>query len=207
MADILDDAREAVRQERMLALVKRYGALVLLATIVLIIGIIGWQMWQSKQRAAADVASVAYFDALEKLQAGDKAAAEAALAAIAADGPKGYRTIAALQLAAQKAEAGKTAEAIADYQNIAKHGDDPAFRELAVLLAAQLEGKNVPSTDGVWRLSALELQGINQLIAKEYAKAKESFVKISTDPVAPSGLRQRAVELILYTTYLEDNAT
>jgi hypothetical protein len=63
----------------------------------------------------------------------------------------------------------------------------------------------MPSTKGVWRFSALGLQGIKQLQAKEYAPAKESFTKISTDPATPQGLRQRAAELILYTTYLEDN--
>lgn len=204
MVDILDEAREAVQQEQMLALVKKYGSFVILLTAAIIAIIIGWQMLQAAQRKAQYKTSIAYFDALEKLQSGDVAGGKAALAALAKDAPKGYKTIAQLQLAAQKVEAGKTKEAIADYQEIEKNGD-PAFRELATLLIAELTDGPVENTTGVWRFSALELQGLKHLQAKEYAKARESFTKISTDPLTPQGIRQRAADLILYTTYLEDN--
>ena len=204
MVDILDEAREAVQQEQMLALVKKYGSLVVMLTVGVIVAIIGWQMWKASERKAQYKASIAYFDALEKLQAGDKKGAAEALSAIVKNAPKGYKSIAQLQLAAQKVEAGKVKEAIADYEAIEKTGD-PAFRELATLLIAELTDGPVENTKGVWRFSALELQGLKYLQAKEYAKARESFTKISTDPVTPQGIRQRATDLILYATYLEDN--
>ena len=205
MVDILDEAREAVQQEQMLALVKKYGSLIILLTAGIIVCIIGWQMWNAAQRKAQYKTSIAYFDALEKLQSGDVAGGKAALAAIAKDAPKGYKSIAQLQLAAQKVEAKKLKEAIADYQEIEKNGD-PAFRELATLLIAELTDGPVENTTGVWRFSALELQGLKYLQAKQYAKARESFTKISTDPTTPQGIRQRATDLILYATYLEDNS-
>ena len=204
MVDILDEAREAVQQEQMLALVKKYGAFVILLTVGVIVGIIAWQMWQAAQRKAEYKTSIAYFDALDKLQAGDKKGGEAALMALMEDAPKGYKSIAALQLAAQKVEDGKIKEAVADYEEIEKNGD-PAFRELATLLIAELTDKPIDNVKGVWRFSALELQGLRYLQAKEYPKARESFAKISTDPTTPQGLRQRAADLILYTNYLEDN--
>ena len=205
MVDILDEAREAVQQEQMLALIKKYGSLIIMATVAGIIFIIGWQMWQASKRKAEYKTSVAYFDALEKLQSGDAEGGKAVLLAISKDAPKGYRSIAALQLAAQKVEAWKVKEALADYQAIEKNGD-PAFRELATLLIAQLTDGPIENTAGVWRFSALELQGLKHLQAKQYAKARESFTKISTDPLSPQGLRQRAADLILYATYREDNA-
>lgn len=203
MVDILDEAREAVQQERMLALLKKYGAMMILGTVVIVIAIIGWQMWQAHQTKAALATSQEYFDALEQLQAGNQGATETTLKSIIENGSSGYKTLAALQLAAEKILAGKKDEAIALYSELEKDGSDKAFRELGALLLAQHKNEKIENTKGVWRFSALEMQGLQQLEAKEYAKARESFTMISTDPATPQSLRQRAADYLLYAAYLE----
>ena len=203
MVDILDEAREAVQQERMLALLKKYGAMILLGTVVIVVAIIGRQMWQAHQTKAALATSQQYFDALEQLQAGNQGAAEATLKSIIENGSGGYKTLAALQLAAEKILAGKKDEAIALYSEVEKNGADTSLRELGGLLLAQHQNKKIENTKGVWRFSALEMQGLQQLEAKEYTKARDSFTMISTDPSTPQSLRQRAADYLLYTAYLE----
>ena len=205
MVDILDEAREAVQQERLLALLKKYGSLMILGTIVVIVAIIGRQMWQAHQTNAALATSQQYFDALEQLQAGNQGAAEATLTTILKEGASGYKTLAALQLAAEKMATGKKDEAIALYSDVERNGDDKALRELGELLLAQHKGDTIKNTNGVWKYSALELKGLQQLQAKEYTKARESFTIISTDPTTPQNLRERAANYIVYTTYLEEN--
>lgn len=203
MVDILDEAREAVQQERMLSLLKKYGAMIILGTVVVVIAIIGQQMWKAHQIKAALETSNQYFDALEQLQAGNQGAAETTLKSIIENGSGGYKTLAALQLAAEKTLAGKKDEAIALYTDVEKNGADKALRELGGLLAAQHKNEKVENTTGVWKFTALEMQGLQQLQAKEYAKARESFTMISMDPATPQNLRQRAADYLLYTSYLE----
>lgn len=203
MVDILDEAREAVQQERMVAMLKKYGSVIILSTVVVVIAIVGWQMWKAHQTNAALATSQQYFDALEQLQAGNQGAAETTLNTIIENGSDGYKTIAMLQLAAEKMLAGKKDEAIALYNKVEKEAADKAFRELGALLAAQHKGEAIQKTDGVWKFTALEIQGLKQLEAKEYAKARESFTTISTDPATPQSLRERAADYLVHTDYLE----
>lgn len=213
MADILDEARDAWKQERLIALFKTYGIYLAAAGVALIVAVAGWQWWQGRETRAAKAASYDYFMALEAVRAGNAEEGAAKLKAVA-DGSSSYAQLAALLHAGMLAGDKKTAEAIAEYHAIADSGADRAVRDLALLQASALElptdeAKALENLDTLsksgrpWRMSALEIKAFHLLQKKEYAKSREAFMVISTDPQAPSQLRSRAADMLLYLDQLE----
>lgn len=213
MADIFDEARASWKQERMIALLKTYGGYLAAVGVALIIGVASWQWWQGREARAAKAASYDYFMALEAVRAGNVAEGGAKLAAVA-DGNSSYAPLAALLHAGMLAGEKKTEEAIAQYHAIADSGADRAMRDLALLQASALElptaeEKALKNLDALsksgrpWRMSALEITAFHLLNKKDYPKSREAFMVISTDPEAPSQLRTRAADMLLYLDQLE----
>jgi len=84
---------------------------------------------------------------------------------------------------------------------------DPAYRDLAKLLAAQYELKDgdpkaviarvapLTSATSPWHPTALELMALAQLKAGNKAEARAVYQRIADDLAAPQGLRARAAEM------------
>lgn len=198
------EVTEEVRNERMSALARRYGPLVA-AVVLLAVGAAAVWSWFEQQ---AQVAAAARGAALMEAPLDDPASAAGLVETI--DGPAAV--IARLRLARTQAEAGETEAAVETYRAIASDGSaQPAYADLAALMAARLEAQVRPAEeviltlspladiDGPYRLLATELRAAIQLNAGATAEAHRDLRTILTDPAATEGLVARARELLIAT--------
>ncbi|GLR67993.1 hypothetical protein GCM10010909_26740 [Acidocella aquatica] len=216
MVDIFDEVSEDLRNERAVALAKRYGGLLLLAMLAVLAGV-GWQQfhawYQQQQNNKAATAYLALTKPLDDAGTGltsDQALAGAkSLTDFAAGAPEGYRTLADLRAAALYANAGQATQAEGLWNNVADDGSaDPLLRGLANLLWAQHALGNAPDGDVLARLQPLtadtnayhglarETQALVYLHEGKNDLAKALLAQIAADPGSPDGVRNRAEGLL-----------
>lgn len=208
MSDIFQEIDEELRRENFAKLWQRYGVYVVAAAVVVVLvvaGSMGWRQYQLHQRQAE---GERYATALDLARQGkDKDAAEI-FTGLARQAGGGYAALARLEEAAIKGRSGDVAGAVALYNAVAADGSvDPAFRDMATLLAAQYELKDgdpkaiiarlAPLTDAAspWHPTALELTALAQLKAGNQAEALAIYRRLADDLEAPTGLRARAAEI------------
>jgi hypothetical protein len=210
VTDIFREVEEDLKRDKALQLWHRYGKYVIafaVATVVMTAAIVGWQNYRESQRAAD---GRAFAHAMELVNKGDVPAASAAMTDIANRGG-GYHVLAQLQQAGLKLRAGDRAGAAAIYDKIAADGDEgQAFRDLATILSAlttlntadpsAIDKKLQPllAADAPFRPSALELEGLLALKVGDLKTAKQTFQELADDAGAPSGLRQRATQILAW---------
>lgn len=203
--DVFREVEEELRRERLKALWDRYGALFMAAALAIVLGVAGykgWQYWTAYQAAAA---GSKYDSAVKLVEEGKTDEATQALETMTVSGPSGYRGLARFRLAAQKAKAGKKAEAAQLYDDLAGDSSiDGVLQSFARIRSAMLnldtadftEIKNrlndLTGADSPWRHSARELMGLAAYKAGKTQEAQGLFNQILGDPVTPQGLRQRA---------------
>jgi hypothetical protein len=209
VADIFDEVEEDLRAERMKRLLARYGGLlvgVMLLVVAGVAGLQGWRWWQG--RAAGQVAET--YLAVNKTAAEPGADAKAAadrLTAIAAEAPAGYRTLARLRAAALKAEAGDTAGALAQWEEVARDGSiEPLYRDLATVMwglhslqdgdPAAIESRLAPLADGPWHASVQEVRALAAMKRGAKDEAHQLLTALAADNAVPQGLRDRAGRLL-----------
>ncbi len=216
MVDIFDEVEEDLRAERAQRLLKRYGALMVAAVLLVVGGAAGWQgwrWWHAKRDLAAGTAFVAAMDAAQTVgpaaDAKSRQAAIAAFAQVAAASPDGYRTLARLREAALQADSGNPAAAGKLYDEVAADSSaDKLLRDLASLLWAQrqldtadpallqarLKALAVP--DNPWHSLATEELALLDLRQGHTDSAKQTLRQLADDPTLPQDLRGRASGLL-----------
>ncbi|MGI9407304.1 MAG: tetratricopeptide repeat protein, partial [Hyphomicrobiaceae bacterium] len=182
--DVFREVEEEMRRERMKALWDRFGTYVVGVALAIVLGVTGYKGWQYYTAKKAAEAGSRFEGAIVLEQDGKKDEALKALRKIAADGPEGYRALAAFRLAGDLAEAGKKAEAVAEYDKLATlTKSDPSLASFAALRAAllrvddadwsemqkRLEG--LTGGENAWRHSARELLALS---AYRNGKKKEA---------------------------------
>lgn len=143
MVDIFDEVQEELRADKAKRMLARFGGLII-AACVAIVGVVagwqGWKYWQAQQNTAAAttyLVSLAQIDGVPLVSADRQKAALTGFETLSQDSPDGYRTLARLQAAALKADAGDIAAAAAMWDQIgADTRADPLLRDLASLLWA-----------------------------------------------------------------------
>ncbi len=216
MVDIFDEVSDDLRTERAALLLRRYGALLIIAAVAVLIGVgsqQGWVWYQTRQNQAAATAYIAITDKITAQGAtpsSNQAAADAkSLTDFAASAPSGYRSIAKLRAAGLLVNAGNIAGAEALWNQIAADdGADPLLRGLANLLWAQHALGTAPNDQVADRLQPLtapenpyhalaqETQGLLYLNEGKTDSAKALFSQLAADPTAPDGVRNRADGLL-----------
>jgi hypothetical protein len=203
VSDIFNEVDEEVRRERLQALWKRYGNLVLAILILAVAAVGGWrgyQYWEAKKSAAAGAA----YDAAVALDEDGKGAdAEAAFSSIANEGTQGYRTLARLRLAATMAQRDPKA-AVAAYDAIAADASiGKVFQDLAGVRAGMLlvDSATLPEltkrleplaqAGGAFRHTARELLALAAVHASDRTAAKKWFDMVLGDAETPQGVRSR----------------
>ncbi|MDX2288098.1 MAG: tetratricopeptide repeat protein [Hyphomicrobiaceae bacterium] len=209
MADTNDslmrEIKEELERERLAALWKTYGTLVIAAAILFVAGVAGVQAWRWQEKTAAEAAGARYDAALFAALSAKPEEATQPFSELAASGPAGYRMLAELHVAASHHEAGRDAEAVAAYDALAKSPTaDPLFRDYAVLQAATLRAaaadfteienrlNDLNSDTNPWRHSARELLGLAALKAGKAERARALFGQLLSETGTPPGLRDRA---------------
>ena len=207
MSEFFNEADEAVRREQLKRLWDKYWFVFIAAAILIIAAVGGWRGYQYVQGQNAEKAGTAFNQAMALADQGKHKEAEAAFAAIAAKAPAGYRTLARLQAAGQKAALDPKAAAKM-FDAIAADGSVGAeFRALARVRAAGLLVDSISYAemkqrieqdtrpDAAFRYTARELMALSAFRAKDTAAARKWLDMIALDGETPPGVRQRAEAL------------
>jgi hypothetical protein len=212
VADIFREVDEEVRREKLKQIWDRYGNLIVAAAILVVLGVAGWRGYQWYEAKKAAEASAAFSAAAQLAEQGKHAEAEAAFARVVAEGTSGYRILARLREAAEKAELDGKA-AVTMYDSIA--GDSsagPLMRDLASLRAAFLLVDSTPldemtrrleplaQPNGAFRHSARELLALSAWRTGDAAASKRWSEAVIGDPEAPTGIRARVEVLMALLT-------
>jgi len=202
----IDEVTEEVRRDKLFALFRRYGWILILA-IVLIVGGAGYREWRKAQeKAAAEALGNAIMAAMA---ASDASARIAALDAI--PGATGEVTAVIAMLAAgdaisndQRPAAAKRLQAVAENMTL-----PAAYRQLATLKMVMLQGDNSPVAERRAALEPLAAPGqpFRPLVLEQLALLAvqdgdtETAIAHLRDAIAANdataGLRRRAVQLIV----------
>ena len=151
---------EELRREQLLKLWESYGTYAVAAAAIIIVGIGGYKFYDYRRTVAAEAAGARFTAAAREAAEDKKAEAQKSLESIAATAPTGYATLARLRLAAGDREAGKTDQAAAAFEAIAKErGLDPLLADYARLQAAMLRLDSASWTDMQNRLTDLVADG------------------------------------------------
>ncbi len=215
MVDIFDEVDEDLRAERMQGWLRRYGAVIVAAGILIVAATGAWQAWRwwqgrkDESAALSYVALIASADQLRQADIAGRTKAGLAFSEMAARLPEGYATLARLRAAGLAADAGDLPAASASWDAVAGDGSaDPLLRDLATLSWVQhqidsgdpavIEARLKPllSPDNPWHGLALEAQGLLDMRLGRKDRAKETFLRLSQDTTAPDGVRGRASGLL-----------
>ena len=225
MVDIFDEVDEELRADKVQAVLKRYGGLILAAAFAVVLGVAGWQGWQwwqlRQDQAAAGsfIAAMRIADTMSPIPgvaAPDSVAnvekrnqAIAGFAAVGVNAPAGYRALARLREAGLKADAGDLPGAVSIWNQVADDNSaDPLLRDLANLLAvmrqvdtgdaAQLAVRLKPMAVATnpWHAMAEEQLALLDIRQGNMAAAKETLARLARDNAAPIGVRNRSGALL-----------
>lgn len=202
---LLREVDEELRREQLEKLWQKYGAYALIVAALIVVGIGGSKWLEARRLAAAEAAGTAYQAAIADLTAGKNSEAAKALEALAKDGPAGYAQLAELRLAGTALKEGRTADALAAFESVAKNRSaDGLLRGFAQLQAASLrladadftEMQNrlndLISADGPWRGNARELLGVAALKAGRADEARKAFEQLLGERAVPPSIVERA---------------
>lgn len=205
MADIFEEVDEQLRSDRYLAIAKKSWPMVAGAAgvaLALALGLWGWDQYQSSLQATA---SQDYDRGLQALTQGEKGMADRAFAKVAKSGPRGYRTLALMQVAGLRMGEKKPAEAIALLDQAAGLAPDQILADAARMKAAlaaidagqplpQIEARLTPlvAPDRPYHVSAREALAMARLAAGKPAAARADFSALSIMLDASDSVRGRA---------------
>jgi hypothetical protein len=200
----IQEVDEGLRQDRLLALAKRYGPWLIGVFAVFIVGIGGWQFWRAQSLNAARAQSDAYMAAQALAREGNFEAAKAEFERLSNEGPRSYRVLARMDHAAVLAVEGDLEAALAEFDAAARAANDPIMRQTAQLRAAYivaetqdfaaLQARLQPLIDANTRLSYLarELLAIEAWEAGQADLARDTLENLTLAFDAPEAVRQRA---------------
>lgn len=204
MVDLFEEVEEELRSERYLKLARSVAPWVTAIFAIVLVGYCafwGYTIWQDRDLAAA---AAQYQKGVDALATNDTTGAFAAFEPVAKDGPPGYRTLALMQEANQRVEAGKPDEAAKLYDAAAAAAPNQILGDLASLKAAevlmdstpyaQLQTRLTPLTDAKrpYSLFAREALAMAKLLAGKTADARKDFTVIGFSLGAPQDMRERA---------------
>lgn len=201
----IQEVSEEIRRDRMFALMRRYGWILVLAVLLLVGGAIYIEWRKAQVRAEAEALGDAMLAALETEEPGARIAA---LEAVTPDGP-GSAAILQLMAAAESLQGDPAGAAtrllgIADMPDVA-----PIYRQIATLKAVMIPDSGLSAEERRAKLDDLTLSGgVIRLLAEEQLayldidagqpeQAIERMNAISVDAEATAGLRRRATQVIV----------
>lgn len=203
----LREVDDALRQDEMANLFKRFGVPVIAAVVLGLLGLGGYLWWQHSQQTAANERGEKLVMALDQLEAGHLDTADKQLAPIEKEG--GASEIAAKFARAGIAlEQGRTDEAIGLFSEVAADEKAPKpYRDLATIRKAAAGFDKMKPEEVVDLLKPLAVPGnpwfgpAGELLGMAYLKqGKEDlagplFAQIARDEDSPESLRARTRQL------------
>lgn len=205
---LLREIDEAVRQDEMAELMRRYGKPALAAVLGGLALFGGYLFWQERRDAALEQKSEEFTRALDHFSAGNMETGRKALDNLVKDGEPGVKASALLVQAGIAQQKGDKAGAVKLYQQVSADGDAPQpYRDLASIrlvatnfdamkpedVIAKLKPLAVPGNP--WFGSAGELVGIAYLKQGKTQLAGPLFAAIAKSKDTPETLRARARQM------------
>ncbi len=209
VSDVFREVDEAVRQDQLKLIWKRYGWLIMGVGLAVILGVGGYHAYQAYKADQRATASDAYAEALQLAREGKVQQSLDGLAALAdpADGEVG--SLAAFARARVLAGEGKTDEAIQIWDQLAANdAAGPSFKAAALVLSVENQmDKGDPVAlmarlqpllaDGQpFHAAAMELTALLALQQGDKARARELLTQLSSAKDASASLQARAGQLL-----------
>ena len=205
---LLREVDDAVRQDSVATVAKRYGVPIGIGLVVLLAAFGGVLWYQHEQNAAREVESERLTQALDQLEANNSGAARTALESLEDESGPGVAAAAAMARAGVALERGDGAQAAQLFQDIADNGDAPqAMRDVAVVRAVAAQFDELPPAQVIERLqpyarpgnpffgSAGEMTAIAHLKAGREDLAGPLLAQLAQDDSLPESLRSRTRQL------------
>jgi hypothetical protein len=209
LSDIFHEVEEDLRREKMDALWKKYGPIVLMAagSFVLIVAILLW--WTDHKVKVSQERSDRFIAAVELLDGGNLDAGLAGLDALIEENAGGYRLLAEMEKAGMLTKAGDTVAAVAIYDQVTSGGrGGKIFSELAAIKAGWLiveteDFANVQARLGgiasgatPFASAAKEIIAYGAFRSGDFVMARDLYQEIMRVPSATPGVRGRSGEML-----------
>lgn len=199
---------DAVRQDQLAYLAKRYGIPSAIALVIALLAFGGWLLWQENRESAMEEHSEQLVRAIDRVGAGNLDTASKALDPVIKDGDGAASASARMLRAGIAIEQGRKAEAAALFAAVAADDAAPkAFRDLATVREVAVNFDTMKPEDVVARLKPLAVPGnpwfgsAGELVGLAYLEqgkkdlAGPLFATIAKDEDLPETLRARARQL------------
>jgi len=219
LPDIFDEVEEDLRAERARSFGRRFAGLFAAALVLVLVGTGAYVWWSQKTQIRAEAVAQTFLDASKQADKAalplgglDKSLADQAAASfqsIATKAPPGYAVLARLRLAALQWQLGREPAAIATWQSVANDTGAPKLlRDLATLVSAQhqVDSANpvilkqtveaLTAQDNPWRPMAEQVIALIDLRMGKTHDAEMLMTRLTTDPMAPEGIRQMVADLL-----------
>ena len=205
---LLREVDEAVRQDQLGTVAKRYGALIIAGVVLAVAAFGGWLWWQDSRESQLEERSETLVTVLDQLEGGQIAQAQGDLATLAADGSSATAVSAKLAQAAIALNQNRQADAVKALDQVAADDDAPqAYRDLAAIRSVAAQFEDMQPQAVIDRLKPLATPGnpwfgsAGELVALAYLKqGKENLAgpllaEIAKDEAVPQTLRARTRQL------------
>lgn len=204
----LREVDDALREDQMLTVMKRHGAVIGAVVFAALVALAGWLWWNSHTEGQAAEQGEKFTVALDQIEAGQIDPGNAAIAPVIAEGGAGYKAAGMMMQAGIALQKGSREQAAKLFGQVAADSDAPQpYRDLARIrqvattfdsmkpdaVIAQLKPLAVPGSP--WFGNAGELVGAAYLKQGRNDLAGPLFAAIAKDPTVPESLRSRSRQL------------
>lgn len=205
---LMREVDEAVRTDEVTGALRKYGLPVGIGVVLGLAAFAGYLWWDGAREAKLEEQSEILVQALDELEAGNLEQADRELATVDPDASPAAMASAAMLRAAIALQGGRTADAVAFYEQVIANADAPQpMRDAALLRLVTANYDNMEPQQVVDRLSALArpesawFGSAGELVAHAYLdmgnvqQAGPLLVQVSQDENVPESLRARARQL------------
>lgn len=207
MSDIFREVDEDIRQEKYRRLWNRFGFLIIGFAVLIVVGTGGYRGWLYWQETQSRNSGDTFLNAISLSEAGDTQEA-AALYGELESAVGGYPALAQMRIATDLANAGETAEALAQFDALSRNTAlDQSLRDVAALraayLAVDIEGytdvadriEGLTGDTGAYRGAAREILALSAWKQGDFATAQKWISDLEQDPETPVEINQRVTLL------------
>ena len=205
---LMREVDEAVRTDEVTGALRKYGLPVGLALALGLVVFAGYLWWDGSKEAALETQSERLVQAMDELEAGNLEQADRELAAIDGDTSPAALASANMLRAAIALEAGRTADAVAFYEQVVANENVPqAMRDASLVRLVTANYDNMQPQAVIDRLAGLAVPesawfgSAGELVAHAYLdqnkpdQAGPLLVQLARDDNVPESLRARTRQL------------
>ncbi len=207
-AAFVEEVEEDLRQEKIKKMWRRLGPPAAALAILLVLAVFTWSFYtNSKEQKARDL-SDQFLNAMQQVSLGNTEQAQQIFISLSQSGVKGYEFSSLMALAYKNIQMDDISRALGYYDQIINGKFDNAYRNLALILAAQIsigtdyydnyrsEIEKISASNLALKWMAREIKSLQFISLDDISSAKTELTNLAQNPEAPADIRMRA-QLIL----------